>query len=165
MRSDQARPVRLSDYRPPDFAIPYVELTVKLAPNRTQVIAAISFEPHPKGTAGAPLVLDGDGLTLVSLALNGAPLAPDAYVATPDSLTIAAPPPGAFSLTIETLLEPEANTQLMGLYRSSGTWCTQCEAEGFRRITYFLDRPDVLSVYRTRIEADRTLAPILLGNG
>jgi aminopeptidase N len=86
-------------------------------------------------------------------------------VATPDSLTIAQPPPRPFTLEIETLVDPSANTQLSGLYRSSGTYCTQCEAEGFRRITYFPDRPDVMAVYTTRIEANKAEAPVLLANG
>ena len=86
-------------------------------------------------------------------------------MATPDSLTIPQPPNGPFTLEIETLVDPTANTQLSGLYRSSGTYCTQCEAEGFRRITYFPDRPDVMAVYTTRIEADKAEAPVLLSNG
>ena len=89
----------------------------------------------------------------------------DSYVATPDQLTIAQPPHEPFTLEIETLVDPSANTQLSGLYRSSGTYCTQCEAEGFRRITYFPDRPDVMAVYTTRIEADKAEAPVLLANG
>ena len=110
-------------------------------------------------------MLDGDGLTLAALTLDGEPLAPERYVATPDRLTIAQPPQRPFRLEIETLVDPSANTQLMGLYRSSGTYCTQCEAEGFRRITYFPDRPDVMAVYTTRIEADKAEAPVLLANG
>jgi aminopeptidase N len=92
-------------------------------------------------------------------------LAPELYTAEPDRLTIAQPPPRPFSLEIETVLDPSANTQLMGLYRSRHTYCTQCEAEGFRRITYFPDRPDVMAVYTTRIEAEEADAPILLANG
>ena len=103
-------------------------------------------------------MLDGDGLTLISLKLDGSVMHPDSYVATPDRLTIAQPPAGTCYLQIETLIDPSANTQLMGLYRSSGIYCTQCEAEGFRRITYFLDRPDVLAVYTTRIEAEKSEA-------
>ena len=83
----------------------------------------------------------------------------------PDGLTIAQPPHRPFTLEIETLVDPQANTQLSGLYRSSGNYCTQCEAEGFRRITYFPDRPDVMAVYTTRIEADKAEAPVLLANG
>jgi aminopeptidase N len=92
-------------------------------------------------------------------------LPPENYVATPDSLTIPQVPNAPFTLEIETLVDPTANTQLSGLYRSSGTYCTQCEAEGFRRITYFPDRPDVMAVYTTRIEADKAQAPVLLSNG
>src|SRR5581483_1414101 len=102
---------------------------------------------------------------LMALRLDGAELKPDSYRATPDQLTIAQPPNGPFTLEIETLVDPSANTQLSGLYRSSGTFCTQCEAEGFRRITYFPDRPDVMAVYTTRIEADKKEAPVLLANG
>ena len=92
-------------------------------------------------------------------------LPPANYVATPDNLTIAQPPNGPFTLEIETLVDPTANTQLSGLYRTSGNYCTQCEAEGFRRITYFPDRPDVMAIYTTRIEADKAEAPVLLSNG
>ena len=93
------------------------------------------------------------------------PLTSEHYAATPDSLTIAQPPQRPFRLEIETLIDPSANTQLMGLYRSGATYCTQCEAEGFRRITYFPDRPDVMAVYTTRIEAAVADAPVLLSNG
>ncbi len=110
-------------------------------------------------------MLDGDGLKVKRLLLDGAPLDINANFVTPDRLTIAAPPHEPFSLEIETELNPAANTQLMGLYRSGSAYCTQCEAEGFRRITYFLDRPDVLSVYSVRLEAERAEAPVLLANG
>jgi aminopeptidase N len=111
------------------------------------------------------LVLDGDELQLRSIKLDGEVLAGDAYVATPDALTIPQPPNRAFVLETETVLDPSANTKLMGLYRSGNTYTTQCEAEGFRRITYFPDRPDVMAVFTTRIEADKTEAPVLLANG
>jgi aminopeptidase N len=164
MRTEQARPIRLEDYRPPDWRVETVELDVALHPGATKVRATLRMSPHSEA-APAPIVLDGDGLTLTSLKLDGSELHPDAYVATPDSLTIAQPPAGTCYLQIETLLDPSANTQLMGLYRSNGTYCTQCEAEGFRRITYFPDRPDVMAVYTTRIEAEKSEAPILLSNG
>jgi aminopeptidase N len=115
--------------------------------------------------APAPLVLDGDELRLQSLALDGKPLPTESYVASPDKLTIPQPPNRPFELDIETVVDPTNNTQLMGLYRAGATYCTQCEAEGFRRITYFLDRPDVMAVYTTRIEADKAEAPVLLANG
>lgn len=165
MRTEQARPIRLEDYRPPDWRVETVELDVSLHQSATKVRAVLKMSPNSAAAAPAPIMLDGDGLTLTSLKLDGSELHPDAYVATPDSLTIAQPPAGTCYLQIETLLDPSANTQLMGLYRSSGTYCTQCEAEGFRRITYFPDRPDVMAVYTTRIEAEKAEAPILLANG
>ncbi len=164
MRTDTAQPIRLKDYRPPDWLVETVALDFSLHPTQTKVRARLALKPNPDAAA-APLVLDGDGLTLVSLKLDGTVLPPENYVATPDSLTIPQPPNAPFTLEIETLVDPTANTQLSGLYRSSGTWCTQCEAEGFRRITYFPDRPDVMAVYTTRIEADKKEAPVLLSNG
>ena len=164
MRTDIAQPIRLNDYRPPDWLVETVNLDVSLHPTQSKVRATLALRPNPQ-SAAAPLVLDGDGLSLVSLKLDGAPLPTENYVATPDSLTIPQPPNGPFTLEIETLLDPTANTQLSGLYRSSGTYCTQCEAEGFRRITYFPDRPDVMAVYTTRIEADKAEASVLLSNG
>jgi aminopeptidase N len=163
MRAHTA-PVRLEDYRPPDWLVKTVDLDVSLDKTATRVRAKLKLEPNPKGTAGAPVVLDGDGLALKSLALDGAPLADDRYAATPDRLTLDVPP-RPLVLDIETIVDPSANTQLMGLYRSNGTYCTQCEAEGFRRITYFPDRPDVMAVYTTRIEAEKADAPVLLANG
>ena len=165
MRTDQNPPIRLQDYRPPDWLVETVELDVTLDPTATRVRARLALKPNPSAVAPAPLTLDGDGLTLVSLKLDGAVLAPDSYACTPDRLTIAQPPQRPFRLEIETVLDPSANTQLMGLYRSGGTYCTQCEAEGFRRITYFPDRPDVMAVYTTRIEAEEADAPVLLANG
>jgi aminopeptidase N len=164
MRTDTAQPIRLKDYRPPDWLVETVSLDVSLHPNATKVRATLALKPNPRGPA-APLVLDGDGLSLVSLKLDGADVKPDSYRVTPDQLTIAQPPNGPFKLEIETLIDPSANTQLSGLYRTSGNFCTQCEAEGFRRITYFPDRPDVMAVYTTRIEADKKQAPVLLSNG
>jgi aminopeptidase N len=165
MRTEQAAPVRLEDYRAPDWLVETVDLDVSLHPSRTRVRATLALRPNPQAAAPAPVVLDGDGLELVSLRLDGNELPAEHFVATPDKLTIAQPPGGPFRLEIETILDPSANTQLMGLYRSGGTYCTQCEAEGFRRITYFPDRPDVMAVYTTRIEAEKSEAPVLLANG
>ena len=164
MRTDIAQPIRLKDYRQPDWWVDTVHLDVALHPAAAKVRATLALRPNPH-SAAAPLVLDGDGLTLISLRLNGEALAADAYIAGPDSLTIPQPPNGPFTLEIETQVDPTANTQLSGLYRSSGTYCTQCEAEGFRRITYFPDRPDVMATYTTRIEADIAQVPVLLANG
>ncbi len=165
MRTEEHRPVRLSEYRPPDWLVETVDLDVKLHPTQTPVRATLKFKPNPAAGAPAPLVLDGDGLTLVSLKIDGAQVPQDGYVASPDGLTIAQPPHRPFTLEIETLVDPTANLQLSGLYRSSGNYCTQCEAEGFRRITYYPDRPDVMAVFTTRIEADKAEAPVLLANG
>src|SRR5499426_430087 len=165
MRTEEARPVRLKDYRPPDWLVDTVELDVSLDPTATRVRATLALRPNGGGGAPAPLVLDGDELSLRALKLDGAALAADEFVATADRLTIAQPPQRPFRLEIETVVDPSANTQLSGLYRSGAIYCTQCEAEGFRRITYFPDRPDVMAVYTTRIEAAKAEAPVLLANG
>src|SRR5215208_2124030 len=165
MRTETPQIVRLEDYQPSDFLIDRVELDVRLHPTETRVTATLVMRPNPEGRSDAPLVLDGEELNLKAVSLNGRTLTAEEFEASPQSLTIAQAPRQPFTLTIETELNPTANTKLMGLYRSSGNYCTQCEAEGFRRITYFLDRPDVLSVYNTRIEADRDDVPVLLGNG
>ena len=164
MRTEEPRPVRLQDYRPPDWLIETVDLDVSLHPTAATVKARLRIKPNAAGTP-APLVLDGEELKLRSLSLDGKPLGAENFVATPDRLTIAQVPNRPFELTIETVVDPTGNTQLMGLYRAGATYCTQCEAEGFRRITYFLDRPDVMAVYTTRIEAEKKEAPILLSNG
>ncbi|HMA71502.1 MAG TPA: aminopeptidase N [Xanthobacteraceae bacterium] len=165
MRTEQAASVRLADYRPPDWLVETADLDVSLDSTNTIVRARLKLKPNPQASVPAPVVLDGDELRLRSIKLDGEPLAADAYVATPDSLTIPQPPNRAFLLETETVLDPSANTKLMGLYRSGKTYTTQCEAEGFRRITYFPDRPDVMAVFTTRIEADKVEAPVLLANG
>jgi aminopeptidase N len=161
MKSETA-PVRLEDYRPPDFVVETVDLTFRLDPEVTRVTSTMRLRSREGLTE---LVLAGDELNLVSVELDGKPLTRGRYDAAPDRLTVRDVPLSPFTLEIVTEIDPAANTKLMGLYRSSGTWCTQCEAEGFRRITYFLDRPDVLAVYTTRIEAPKATAPILLSNG
>jgi aminopeptidase N len=165
MRTEQAVPVRLSDYRAPDWLVKTVELDVSLDPTTTTVRAKLALEPNPQASAPAPLVLDGDELVLRSIKIDGETLAADAYMTSPDGLTIPQPPNRAFVLETETVIDPTANTKLMGLYRAGSTYTTQCEAEGFRRITYYPDRPDVMAVYTTRIEAEKAEAPVLLANG
>ena len=165
MRTHVGQPVRLADYRVPDFLIDSVDLDISLDRSVTRVVATLALRPHPEGRVDAALELDGDELALTALRLDGEALEPSAYDATPSALRLANPPRRPFTLRIETRLNPSANTKLMGLYRSGSAYCTQCEAEGFRRITYFLDRPDVLSVYRVRLEADKAEAPVLLANG
>jgi aminopeptidase N len=162
MKTDSTA-VHLRDYRPPDYAIETVDLDFALDPVRTQVTSRLKVRRrNPEATA---LELMGDELALLEVRLNGVPLSTAHYAASPAGLTIKDPPATPFELTVVTEINPTANTKLMGLYRSRTTFCTQCEAEGFRRITYFIDRPDVLSVYTTRIEADKALAPVLLSNG
>ncbi|KQT11758.1 aminopeptidase [Methylobacterium sp. Leaf399] len=165
MRTDMPTLIRLEDYRPSDHLIDRVDLDVVLHPTATRVVSRLSLRPNPAGRIGSPLVLDGEDLVLVRIALDGRVLDAGSFSVDATGLTIADPPRAPFTLEIETRIDPSANTRLMGLYRSNGVYCTQCEADGFRRITYLLDRPDVLSVYTTRIEADRDEAPVLLGNG
>lgn len=165
MNAVQPKAIRREDYRPPDYRIETVDLEVDLAPTATRVKATLAVKAaHDRAKGAKPLILDGDELKLVSVSLDGQRLGPGDYALDEKSLTIPRPPE-AFTLAIETEIAPEANTKLSGLYRSSGVYCTQCEAEGFRRITYFLDRPDVMAVYRTTIRADRKAAPVLLSNG
>ena len=165
MRTDQGQPTLLSEYRPPDYLVDTVDLDIVLHRTATRVRATMAIRPNPQGRPGAPLNLDGDGLVAQHVSLDGVDLDLSSGFATPDLLLIEAPPARPFVLRVETLVDPTANTRLMGLYRSGSAYCTQCEAEGFRRITYALDRPDVLSVFTTRIEAPLDDAPVLLGNG
>ncbi len=166
MHQTGRKPKLLKDYAAPDYLIEEVDLDVALAPKAARVASRLRLRPNPKvATGGRPLVLNGEGLTLESLALGGKPLSPKDYELKDGSLTIPRVPAQPFTLEIVTLCDPEANTALSGLYLSRGTYCTQCEPEGFRRITYFIDRPDVLAVYTVRIEAERATTPVLLSNG
>ncbi len=166
MRTETPPLIRLEDYRPTDYLIDAVDLDIRLDPVAARIVSRLKIRPRDGATpAQTPLVLDGDGLTLKSVALDGTSLADTDYAATPERLTLHAPPARPFTLEIVTEVNPSANSALMGLYLSNGIYTTQCEAEGFRRITYFLDRPDVLSVYTTRIEAEAEEAPVLLSNG
>ena len=135
-----------------------------LDPTRTRVRARLSVRPNAAGRR-EPLRLDGRQLELQSIAVDGKTLGKKDYKLTETSLTLVKTPAKPFTLEIVTILNPEANKALQGLYRTNNVYCTQCEAEGFRRITYFLDRPDVLATYTVRIEADRREAPVLLANG
>lgn len=165
MRPDDTQMIRLEAYRPSDWLIDTVDLDIRLEPQATRVRAQLGVRPNPAVQSGAALVLDGDELALETLLLDGERLDRSLYEASSQKLTLHAPPQRPFTLVIETVLDPSANTKLMGLYRSSNVYCTQCEADGFRRITYFLDRPDVMSVYTVRLEARKADAPVLLSNG
>lgn len=166
MKSKSPRPILLKNYRPPDYYVDKVDLDVALDARETRVRSKLRLRPNREtGDRSAPLILDGENLTLERVKLSGRNLAPDAYEVSRSGLVIHDVPERPFTLEITTTCNPAANTALSGLYRSRAIYCTQCEAEGFRRITYFPDRPDVLSVYRARIEADRDDAPVLLSNG
>ena len=165
MRTETEHTIYLKDYAPSPYRILSVDLDFRILVENTRVRAQLTIEPIEGTAAGTPLVLDGDGLVLGSIAIDGAPLVLSAYTADDDGLTVYEPPLRKFVLETEVTLQPETNTKLMGLYRSSGTWCTQCEPEGFRRITYYLDRPDNLAVFKVRMTAPLDVAPVLLANG
>jgi aminopeptidase N len=165
MRDAQARVTRLRDYRAPDFLIDRTELYFDLRPGRTEVRATLSLRANPVHARLAPeLRLHGEGLELLELALDGRALGSGDYRLEDGELVIPAVPE-RFELYSRVAIQPEANTALEGLYRSRTMYCTQCEAEGFRKITWYLDRPDVLSEFTTTIEADAAEYPILLSNG
>ena len=166
MRTDTGQIVHLADYRPTDFVLERVDLTFELDPTNTKVDARLIFHRREGVDLSAPLVLDGDELALSGLLFDQKDVPASQYDATPESLIIRDLPAEApFEITITTHINPEANTQLMGLYRTNGIYCTQCEAEGFRRITYFPDRPDVLAPYTITIIGDKAANPVMLSNG
>lgn len=156
--------VRLADYTPPTYLIDRVELRFELGEDATEVLARLHLRRNPDVPAGQPLTLDGEDLELLGLALDGEPLAASDYTLHPEGLDIPSVP-ARFMLDVTTRLHPRKNTRLEGLYRSGDMFCTQCEAEGFRRITYFPDRPDVMARYAVTIAADRGRYPVLLSNG
>ncbi len=154
--------IRRSDYRVPDWLVPDVALDFILDAQRTQIRAKLSVTRN--GSHDHALRLDGDGLVPREVLVDGRLLTATEWTVEDGALVV---PLSGDSHNVETMVEssPIANTQLMGLYASGGLLCTQCEAEGFRRITFFPDRPDVLSRYYVRMEADKTLYPVLLANG
>lgn len=152
------------DYQAPAYTIHSVNLDIDLYEHDSHVTSVMEIERQ--GEARAPLVLDGESLTLVKIEIDGAPLGAEDYVVREGQLHIhALPEADRFTLCIETQLDPANNTALEGLYKSGGAYCTQCEAEGFRRITYYLDRPDVLAVFTTTVRAEKQAYPQLLSNG
>lgn len=154
--------IHLADYRPPDFLVDFVELEFTLGDQQTDVRSVLSLRRN--GNHTRPLVLDGEELSLQNVELNREPVRPGNYRVTEEQLFIDTAM-DQFTLALEVTIRPQDNTELSGLYCSSGNFCTQCEAEGFRRITYFPDRPDVLSRYKTTIRADKKQYPVLLSNG
>ncbi|THH39025.1 aminopeptidase N [Aliishimia ponticola] len=156
MRDAAPQTIYLKDYEPFGWEVEDVHLTFRLAPNTTRVISRIRFAPKP-GARG-PLFLHGEALKLISARIDGSDVTPEV---TPQGLTVAVP--GApFTWEAEVEIDPEGNTALEGLYLSNGMYCTQCEAEGFRKITYYPDRPDVMSVFTVRVEGNEL---VKLSNG
>jgi aminopeptidase N len=162
MRTDVPQPIQLADYRPPGFLIDEAVLGFDLEPTSTRVTARLKVRRN--GDHAEPLQLDGVRLKLKSLALDGKVLEPSRYELGEEQLTVPGVP-DAFVLESEVEIDPEGNKALEGLYMSGGRFCTQCEAEGFRKITYWPDRPDVLSRFTVRIEAEKAAYPRLLSNG
>ncbi|MDG0026574.1 aminopeptidase N [Trinickia sp. Y13] len=164
--SDTANPavIRRADYAAPAFLVDSVALEFDLAPERTLVKNTMRLRRNPDAAPGAPLELMGEALEFVAAAIDGNALPGASVRAHEHGLTIENTP-DAFELTIESACNPAGNTTLSGLYVSSGNFFTQCEAEGFRRITYFLDRPDVMATYTVTLRADKAAYPVLLSNG
>src|SRR5207244_6126382 len=143
-----------------------VALDFELGDTETLVKSDLQLRRNPEAaTPAAPLRLDGEELALLVISLDGKPLAPGDYALDPDGTLVIPNVPDAVALDMTTRIHPETNTQLSGLYMSGGNYCTQCEPEGFRRITWFLDRPDVMSRYTVTIRADQSRYPVLLSNG
>ncbi|HOZ35271.1 MAG TPA: M1 family aminopeptidase, partial [Tabrizicola sp.] len=159
--TDAQTTVHLADYQPFTHLVEAVDLTFRLAPTATRVIARLRFAPNPARPGRHALRLDGEGLVLISARVDGRAVTPKLDAR---GLTLAAKdlPAGAFTLETEVEINPQANTALEGLYMSRGMYCTQCEAEGFRKITYYPDRPDVMARFKVRVEGD---LPVLLSNG
>ncbi|MHB1206905.1 MAG: aminopeptidase N [Rhodospirillaceae bacterium] len=157
--------IRLDDYTPPAYRIGSVALEFDLAPHATRVKATMTLEAaHDRAKGVQPLELDGEGLKVLSVLIEGKPAAAGSYTVTGQGLTIPLPP-ASFTLETEVEIDPAGNKALEGLYQSRGNYCTQCEAEGFRHITFFPDRPDVMTTFTTTIRAPKDTAPVLLSNG
>ena len=165
MRTEQPKVIHLKDYQVPDYLIDETHLTFELYEDRTLVHAQLVMRRNPEAGAGLPpLQLHGQDLELMSLSLNDRALGLGDYQVAEESLTLQ-PDTASFTLDSTVVIHPESNTALEGLYKSGKMFCTQCEAEGFRKITYYLDRPDVMSTFTTTVSADKQAYPILLSNG
>lgn len=158
-------PVFLADYAPPPWWVDEVKLDVDIGADGTLVTATLACRRNPEAEAGQPLQLDGEGLETLSVRLDGRELTADKYALTAQSLTLGSDLPDAFSLETRVRIQPDANTALSGFYRSRDGYFTQCEAQGFRRITWFPDRPDVMAIYTVTLHADKARFPVLLANG
>ena len=157
--------IHLADYKPSAFLIDSVELDVDIRDEHTRVTSRLQIRRNPASSdIASPLALNGEELELEALELDGRPLGASDYVSSAEHLTIAQVPQ-AFTLKTVCRIKPQENTKLSGLYTSKDGFFTQCEAEGFRRITYFIDRPDVMARYTTTLHADKARYPVLLANG
>ncbi len=159
MQEDAPKTIRLEDYRPPDYPLDAVELHFELGETLTTVRSRLSVRRSPTTDGERPLVLDGQDLELDRVRIDGTDLPETRYTRAAESLTIDDIPPSCI-LEFQTRISPQDNTSLEGLYRSGHMLCTQCEAEGFRKITYFFDRPDVMTRYTTTLVADRERYPL-----
>ena len=159
----------LKDYKKPDYLIDRVNLDFTLKEKETKVASVLHVVPaytaKQKATSVPPLFLDGEDIKLVSIKLDGKDLPSKDYQVSTTGLTIPNPPQKPFTLDIVVTNDPKSNTQLMGLFLSGGIYCTQCEPEGFRRITYYLDHPDVMAKFKVTIRADKKKYPVRLSNG
>ncbi|WP_404939713.1 aminopeptidase N [Pseudomonas sp. JDS08PS003] len=165
MRTDQPKMIYLKDYQAPEYLIDETHLTFELFEDHSLVHAQLVMRRNPARGAGLPpLVLDGQQLELLSVSLADQQLSADDYQLDDSHLTLH-PTSASFTLDTSVKIHPESNTALEGLYKSSGMFCTQCEAEGFRKITYYLDRPDVMSKFTTTVVAEQHSYPVLLSNG
>jgi aminopeptidase N len=165
MREPTPRTIHLKDYAPPAFLVERIALDVDIRESDALVRAALVLRRNPKAAdPRAPLALDGDELELISVSLDGAPLGAGRYALAPDRLTVPEVP-DAFTLETVSRIVPQQNTKLEGLYAAKSGFVTQCEAEGFRRITWYVDRPDNLAKFTTTIRADKAKYPVLLSNG
>ncbi len=166
LKDGQPRVIYLKDYQQPDYWIETTDLTFELGEESTLVTAKLNFRLNESKTYNAlpSLPLSGEDMALVSVAIDGEVVPAVGYQVDSEQLVLH-PQTEAFEATIVTLIKPQDNTSLEGLYKSGGMFCTQCEAEGFRKITYYLDRPDVMSVFTTTVIADKNKYPVLLSNG
>ncbi len=163
MRDAQPKAIHLKDYIVPDFLIEKTDLVFELNEDKTTVTSTLQLKRNADSKSTGPLVLVGQELDLVSISIDGELVEKGNYSVSDESLTIVVPEECEF--TCVTNIKPQENTSLEGLYKSSGMYCTQCEAEGFRKITYYLDRPDVMSIFTTKIIANKQKYPVLLSNG
>ncbi len=163
MRDAQPQTIYLKDYQVPDFLIEKTDLAFELTELVTTVTSTLMVVRNPEANNSQPLVLHGRALQLISVAIDGVALNSEQYQQTDETLCLSVPDHA--TVTCVTEIKPQENTSLEGLYKSSGMYCTQCEAEGFRKITYYLDRPDVMSSFSTTIIADQSNYPVLLSNG